>query len=103
MTVSCHCVSVLSESARSSGKEHSNERSHLAVVACGTRLEETLNMLKSAVLLSKKPLQFHIFAEDDLHDGFRKAVSHNHFKNTPKYSEIVSFAFVIQCLQEENL
>uniref|UniRef100_A0A3Q3EQS1 Glucoside xylosyltransferase 1 n=1 Tax=Labrus bergylta TaxID=56723 RepID=A0A3Q3EQS1_9LABR len=44
---------------------------HLAVVACGPRLEETLTMLKSAVLLSKKPLHFHIFAEDDLHDSFR--------------------------------
>lgn len=32
-------------------------------------------MLKSAVLLSKKPLHFYIFAEDDLHDSFRNAVS----------------------------
>ncbi|XP_060891783.1 glucoside xylosyltransferase 1-like isoform X1 [Labrus mixtus] len=49
-------------------------RSHLAVVACGPRLEETLTMLKSAVLLSKKPLHFHIFAEGDLHDSFRNAL-----------------------------
>lgn len=49
--------------------------SHLAVVACGPRLEETLTMLKSAVLLSNKPLNFHIFAEDDLQHSFRDAVS----------------------------
>ncbi|XP_074534516.1 glucoside xylosyltransferase 1 isoform X2 [Halichoeres trimaculatus] len=55
-------------------KVHSDERSHLAVVACGPRLEETLIMLKSAVLLSKKPLHFHIFAEDDLHERFRSAL-----------------------------
>uniref|UniRef100_A0A3B3YMA5 Glucoside xylosyltransferase 1 n=1 Tax=Poecilia mexicana TaxID=48701 RepID=A0A3B3YMA5_9TELE len=47
------------------------DRDHLAVVACGARLEETLTMLKSAVLFSRKPVHFHIFAEDDLHDGFR--------------------------------
>lgn len=31
-------------------------------------------MLKSAVLFSKKPLHFYIFAEDDLHDSFKNAV-----------------------------
>ena len=55
--------------------EHSDGRSHLAVVACGPRLEETLTMLKSAVLFSKKHLHFYIFAEDELHDSFRNAVS----------------------------
>ncbi|KTF72705.1 hypothetical protein cypCar_00042919 [Cyprinus carpio] len=44
----------------------------LAVVACGSRLEETLVMLKSAVLFSQRRLRFHIFAEDDLHAGFRQ-------------------------------
>ncbi|ROL48372.1 Glucoside xylosyltransferase 1 [Anabarilius grahami] len=46
----------------------------LAVVACGSRLEETLTMLKSAVLFSRRDLHFHIFAEDDLHAGFRQAL-----------------------------
>eukprot|EP00064_Thunnus_orientalis_P010353 superscaffoldBa00001400_g10379 len=31
-------------------------------------------MLKSAVLFSKKPLNFYIFAEDDLHDSFRNSL-----------------------------
>lgn len=57
------------------GKHHQDERSHLAVVACGPRLEETLTMLKSALLLSRKPLHFYIFAEEDLHDSFRNTVS----------------------------
>ncbi|KAF4010348.1 hypothetical protein G4228_001444 [Cervus hanglu yarkandensis] len=47
------------------------ERVHLAVVACGERLEETVTMLKSALIFSIKPLQFHIFAEDQLHDSFK--------------------------------
>lgn len=52
----------------------STERVMLAVVACGPRLEETLTMLKSAVLFSRRTLHFHIFAEDELHSGFKDAV-----------------------------
>lgn len=37
-------------------------------------------MLKSAVLLSKKPLHFYIFAEDDLHDSFRNAENAKEWK-----------------------
>lgn len=48
---------------------------HLAVVACGDRLEETLIMLKSAVLFSNRRLCFHIFAEDSLKPDFEKKVS----------------------------
>lgn len=51
------------------------ETVRLAVVACGPRLEETLAMLKSAVLFSHRTLHFHIFAENELHPGFRDAVS----------------------------
>ncbi|MBN3322370.1 GXLT1 xylosyltransferase, partial [Atractosteus spatula] len=47
---------------------------HLAVVACGQRLEETVTMLKSAVIFSLKPLQFHIFAEDQLHGNFKEVL-----------------------------
>ncbi|XP_041819982.1 glucoside xylosyltransferase 1 [Chelmon rostratus] len=47
---------------------------HLAVVACGERLEETLTMIKSAVLFSIKRLHLHIFAEDQLHAGFMEAL-----------------------------
>lgn len=47
----------------------------LAVVACGPRLDETLTMLKSAVLFSHRAVHFHIFAEDELHSGFKDAVS----------------------------
>ncbi|XP_077181308.1 glucoside xylosyltransferase 2 [Paroedura picta] len=45
---------------------------HLAVVACGDRLEETLIMLKSAVLFSNRKLKFHIFAEDSLMPEFER-------------------------------
>ncbi|KAG7277500.1 hypothetical protein CRUP_037371 [Coryphaenoides rupestris] len=56
---------------RLNAKMREHERVHLAVVACGPRLEETLVMLKSAVLFGTKPLHFHIFAEDHLHQGFK--------------------------------
>ncbi|KFO30810.1 Serine/threonine-protein phosphatase 4 regulatory subunit 2 [Fukomys damarensis] len=45
---------------------------HLAVVACGSRVEETLVMLKSAVLFSHRKIQFHIFTEDSLKPEFDK-------------------------------
>nr|XP_020023902.1 glucoside xylosyltransferase 2 isoform X3 [Castor canadensis] len=45
---------------------------HLAVVACGDRLEETLVMLKSAVLFSHRQMYFHIFTEDTLKPEFDK-------------------------------
>ncbi|KAM5232120.1 glucoside xylosyltransferase 2 isoform 2-T2 [Hipposideros larvatus] len=45
---------------------------HLAVVACGNRLEETLVMLKSAVLFSHRKMQFHIFTEESLKPEFEK-------------------------------
>lgn len=48
------------------------ETMHLAVVACGERLEETVTMLKSAIIFSKTLLHFHIFAEDQLHAGFKE-------------------------------
>lgn len=55
---------------------------HLAVVACGERLQETLTMIKSAVLLSIKRLCLHIFAEDQLHASFMEAVSRKYVKLT---------------------
>ncbi|XP_034434959.1 glucoside xylosyltransferase 1 isoform X2 [Hippoglossus hippoglossus] len=48
---------------------------HLAVVACGERLEETLTMIKSAVLFSIRQLDLHIFAEDQLHTSFMEALA----------------------------
>ncbi|XP_036284738.1 glucoside xylosyltransferase 2 isoform X1 [Pipistrellus kuhlii] len=45
---------------------------HLAVVACGNRLEETLVMLKSAVLFSHGKMHFHIFTEESLKPKFDK-------------------------------
>ena len=48
---------------------------HLAVVACGNRLEETLIMVKSALLFSVKKIKFHVFADDPLAAHFEKGVS----------------------------
>lgn len=69
------CWNVLFFVDRYSLKTQPTEKMHLAVVACGERLEETLTMLKSALIFSIKPLQVHIFAEDQLHDSFKDRVS----------------------------
>ncbi|XP_072136689.1 glucoside xylosyltransferase 2 [Mobula birostris] len=47
---------------------------HLAVVACGDRLEETMTMLKSAILFNIYKIKFHIFAEDVLHPQFESSI-----------------------------
>ncbi|XP_004874064.1 glucoside xylosyltransferase 1 isoform X3 [Heterocephalus glaber] len=62
------------------------EKMHLAVVACGERLEETMTMLKSALIFSIKPLQFHIFAEDQLHDSFKARLDSWSFLQTFNYT-----------------
>lgn len=49
----------------------------LAVVACGDRLDETLVMLKSALVFTQAPLRFIIFAEDDLIESFSEKVNLN--------------------------
>ncbi|XP_041672648.1 glucoside xylosyltransferase 2 [Cheilinus undulatus] len=55
--------------------KHAEEVMHLAVVACGNRLDETLTMLKSAVLFSIKRIRFHIFAEDLLAPLFKERLN----------------------------
>ncbi|XP_056294463.1 glucoside xylosyltransferase 2 isoform X1 [Pseudoliparis swirei] len=52
------------------GHRRVKEVMHLAVVACGNRLDETLAMVKSALLFSLKRITFHIFAEDSLAPQF---------------------------------
>uniref|UniRef100_A0A9J8AMW0 Glucoside xylosyltransferase 1b n=1 Tax=Cyprinus carpio carpio TaxID=630221 RepID=A0A9J8AMW0_CYPCA len=47
----------------------------LAVVACGERHREAVNMLKTAAMLSSRALRFHIFAEKQLHTNIQTAVS----------------------------
>ncbi|XP_005799133.2 glucoside xylosyltransferase 1-like [Xiphophorus maculatus] len=58
------------EGERSGVRRRPEPTMHLAVVACGDRLEETLTMIKSAVLFSVKRLYLHVFAEDQLHASF---------------------------------
>lgn len=47
---------------------------HLSLVACGDREKESVILLKSAVLFTKTPLVFHIFAELHLQDYFRRQI-----------------------------
>ena len=52
-----------------------HEPVHLSVVACGDRLEETIVMIKSALIFSKAMLHVHIFADKDLQPQFKSEVS----------------------------
>ncbi|XP_060079324.1 glucoside xylosyltransferase 2-like [Ylistrum balloti] len=47
---------------------------HLSLVACGDREKESVILLKSAVLFTKTPLVFHIFAELQLQDYFKRQI-----------------------------
>ncbi|XP_061901889.1 glucoside xylosyltransferase 2 isoform X1 [Entelurus aequoreus] len=58
-----------------SKRNRAEEVMHLAVVACGNRLEETLTLVKSAVLFSLKKIKFHIFADDLLTPQFKEKLS----------------------------
>lgn len=42
----------------------------ICVVACGDRLSESLTMLKSALVFTKRPLKFIIISDDDLIPAF---------------------------------
>ncbi|XP_029948552.1 glucoside xylosyltransferase 2 [Salarias fasciatus] len=53
-------------------RARAEEVMHLAVVACGSRLDETVTMIKSAVLFSLKKIKVHIFAEDPLAPQFEE-------------------------------
>ncbi|XP_075871816.1 glucoside xylosyltransferase 2 [Nelusetta ayraudi] len=56
-------------------RQRAEEVMHLAVVACGDRLDETLTMVKSALLFSLKKIAFHIFAEDPLAPQFKERLT----------------------------
>ncbi|KAL4224786.1 Glucoside xylosyltransferase 2 [Mactra antiquata] len=48
------------------------ESIHLAVVSCGDRMEESLVMLKSAVLFTRSHLVFHVFTEKENIKSFQE-------------------------------
>lgn len=62
---------------------------HLAVVACGDRLDETLTMVKSALLFSLKRITFHIFAEDPLAPQFKEKVRKSPMACCPNVGQII--------------
>ncbi|XP_065163039.1 glucoside xylosyltransferase 2-like [Atheta coriaria] len=47
----------------------------LAVVACGDRLQETLTMLKSAIMLTKQHIKIIIITEDNLIENFNEKLA----------------------------
>ncbi|KAM8758847.1 glucoside xylosyltransferase 2 isoform 2-T2 [Rhynchonycteris naso] len=74
---------------------------HLAVVACGNRLEETIVMLKSAVLFSHRKMQFHIFTEEFLKPEFDKQLRQWPDSYTKKFEHrIYPITFLVENPQE---
>ena len=53
------------------------EKLHLAVVACGDRIKQTMTMLRSAVIMTtiSMPPVFHIFAATELQPHFKEQVT----------------------------
>lgn len=47
----------------------------MAVVACGDRLQETLTMLKSAIMLTKQHIKIIIITEDNLIENFNEKLA----------------------------
>ncbi|XP_077430194.1 glucoside xylosyltransferase 2 isoform X1 [Vanacampus margaritifer] len=69
-------VNAKSKTGRAVGRRtRVEEFMHLAMVTCGNRLEETLTLVKSAVLFSLKKIKVHIFAEDILIPQFKEKFS----------------------------
>lgn len=62
-------LSTLPAAAQAPGKP---EEIHLAVTACGDRLEEALVMLQSAARSAHGHLTFHVFADDELRPRFQE-------------------------------
>lgn len=67
-------VEVEVASKKSPLNDYTKYNVYLAVVACGDRLHETLNMLKSALMFSKVKLNFVVFAEESLIESFAEKV-----------------------------
>lgn len=63
-----------------SKRQRVEEVMHLAVVACGDRLDEALTMVKSALLFSLKKIFIHIFTEDLLAPQFKEKVRRPAFR-----------------------
>lgn len=47
---------------------------NIVVVSCGDRFQETLTMLKSAIMMSNAQIKFVIITEDDLIENFNEKV-----------------------------
>ncbi|XP_077373458.1 glucoside xylosyltransferase 1 isoform X2 [Festucalex cinctus] len=72
--LNCFVELSFSDRADSEAEDGGDESIHLAAAACGPKLDETLTMLKSAILFSKKPIKFHIFADGELQGNFQNAL-----------------------------
>ena len=69
-------ISVLNHDCRVPDQSKKVElKVHVAIVACGDRAPEAINSLKSFAILSKVNLHFHIFAEEELHNEFKKSIT----------------------------
>ncbi|MEO6193729.1 MAG: glycosyl transferase family 90 [Thermoanaerobaculia bacterium] len=65
-------LQALSAAAAAAEAPESPPGIHLAVTACGDRLEEALVMLQSAARSARGPLNLHIFADDELRPRFQE-------------------------------
>lgn len=50
------------------------DSTHLSMVVCGDRGNESITLIKSAVLFTELHLVIHIFAEEELHSSLQYQV-----------------------------
>merc|ERR1719494_1575679 len=70
--ISPNIVPSTSDKISDSVKSSKQQVIHLTLIVCGERSDQGLTMLKSVTMTTKQNLHFHIFAEDELHDGMRE-------------------------------
>jgi len=70
--ISPNIVPSTSDKISDSVKSSQQQTIHLTLIVCGERSDQALTMLKSVTMTTKQNLHFHIFAEDELHDGMKE-------------------------------
>lgn len=66
-----------------------NQEVAICVVACGDRLDESLTMLKSALVFTNRPLKFIIITEEDLIIAFEEKLSDWKYKTNKTFNYVV--------------
>lgn len=82
-------IAILSTSAKSSQVTGRMDEVVICVVACGDRLEESLTMLKSALVFTNRPLRFIVIADGNLITAFDEKLTEWQYKTNKTFNFIL--------------